>query len=269
MASDTMHGSNMSQIGSTKARRAKDTDWHELVVSPLYERVATEIKRHILENQLRPGAKLPSETELAQLLGVSRSSVREGLRVLQILGMVETRVGQGSFVGHFELEEIVAQMSFRLGSSHPDYVDLMEMRELLELKAVELAANRIKQDSLDEMEAVLGRMEEKIKSGASWVDEDIAFHEIIFRASGNKVLLTMVDAITGLLRSIRHAGIKLADTDDEIEQHTAIYRALRGRDADRASDLMTIHLRTAATQMFGALELDKNGSDQSASISGR
>jgi GntR family transcriptional repressor for pyruvate dehydrogenase complex len=173
--------------------------------------------------------------------------------------MVETRVGQGSFVGHYELAEIVAQMSFRLGSNHPDYVDLMEMRELLELKAVELAANRINQDCLDEMAAVLGRMEEKIERGASWVDEDIAFHEIIFRASGNKVLLTMVDAITDLLRSVRRAAFSLADHDDEVTQHVAIYRALKDRDADRAADLMTIHLRTAATQMFAALEIGEDG----------
>ena len=173
---------------------------------------------------------------------------------------------RGSFVGNFELVEFLSQMSFGMRSQNPDYVDLMEMRELLELKAVELAANRIKADSLDVMDVILRRMEQKIKAGASWVEEDIAFHEVIFRASGNRVLLTMVDAITDLLYSVRNAGVKLADPDDEITQHAAIYWALKDRDADRAADLVAIHLRTAATQMFAALEIESDGLDKTSQV---
>jgi len=132
----------------------------------------------------------------------------------------------------------------------------MEMRELLELRAVHLAAGRIQQDDLDEMKDALERMGEKLQRGEPWIEEDMAFHEVIFRASGNRVLLMMVDTITDLLRSVRHAGVRFADPDDEIAQHTVIYEALKDGDADRAWELMAIHMRTAATQVFAALEID-------------
>lgn len=177
---------------------------------------------------------------------------------MQMIGLVESRVGQGTFVGHFQLEEILGQMNFRLRPSDADLVDLMEMRELLELKAVHLAAGRIQKDDLDEMKDALQRMEENLQRGEPWIEEDMAFHKVIFRASGNGVLLMIVDAITDLLLSVRHAGLRFVDPDDEIAQHTAIYQALKDGDADRASELMAIHMRTAATQMLAAVEIDRS-----------
>ena len=121
----------------------------------LYEQVAREICNHIVQNELQVGEKLPSEQELCRQFGVSRASVREGLRLLQILGITETRVGEGTFIRDTHPNSVFLHLSTLSEPTRKDLFDLVEVMGILELQAVRLAVIRLTPDNLAELKGAL------------------------------------------------------------------------------------------------------------------
>ncbi|RRR98083.1 FadR/GntR family transcriptional regulator [Glycomyces terrestris] len=211
--------------------------------------VVNGIRHMILSGELSPGERLPVEKDLAERLGVSRGSLREGVRALSILGVLDTRQGDGTYVTGLDVSRLLAPMGFVVelqGEGQARHVHAI--RRLLETEAVRLAASRIPDEAVAEARALLDEAAALLDTAPDEheriIEIDIAFHRIIASHTGNPVLAGMIEALAGrtvrerLWRSLREAG---ADRRTH-EEHLAIWRALRDRDPDVARVRMANHL---------------------------
>jgi DNA-binding FadR family transcriptional regulator len=211
--------------------------------------VVHKIKRMIVNGELRPGDKLPVEGVLAETLGVSRGSLREGVRALSVMGVLQVRQGSGTFVTALDAQLLLAPMEFVVELHSGDVaLDLHSVRRVLESEASALAATRMSDEDLDRAEAILAGIDESLAAGtfdeASGLRSDIDFHLLIANASGSPVLATLIEALSSqtirdrMWRAIAADGV--AGTTHH--EHRLILAALRDRDTDRARLRMNIHL---------------------------
>lgn len=211
--------------------------------------VVDGIKRMILDGRLRPGERLPVEKELAETLGVSRGSLREGIRALAILGIVKVRQGDGSYITSLDVSRLLAPMGFVV-DLHGDgqMRHIHAIRRLLESEAARLAAMRITDEALADARALLDEAEHILSHAPQeherLIETDIAFHRIIASHTGNPVLVGMIESLASrtvrdrLWRSLRDDGADYRTHDE----HVAIWRALRTRDPECAKVRMANHL---------------------------
>jgi len=211
--------------------------------------VVNGIKRMILAGELHPGERLPIEKELAETLGVSRGSLREGVRALSILGILNSRQGDGTYVTGLDVSQLLAPMGFVVDLQGEGRTrDVHAIRRLLECEAARLAATRITDEALDEAEALLDEaghlLDETPEAHERIIEIDIAFHRVIAEHTGNPVLTGMIEALASrtvrqrLWRSLREEGI---DRRTHAEHH-AIWRALRHHEPESARIRMANHL---------------------------
>lgn len=211
--------------------------------------VVDGIKRMIMTGTLSPGARLPIEKDLATQLGVSRSSLREGVRALAVTGILETRQGDGTYVTALDPGRLLSPVSFLVELNRPeDIADLQSVRRTLETEAAARAALHITTDELAAAEQILSGMEKLLHDEPidheAVMDADIAFHRIIAAASRNSTLAALVEALAGrtvrarLWRAINEEGVEL---DTHLE-HLAILTALKAHDPDAARLRMGVHL---------------------------
>jgi len=217
----------------------------------LYDIVAREIQRYIAEAGLQPGDKLPSERELCEQLRVGRTTVREALRRLQEMRLIRIQVGRGSFVREYNLDEFLAGATRPLLRDAADLRDLAEAREFLETHAICLAAQRRSQAHLDALHERLERDRRQVQAGAAYMPADDAeFHKLLLEAAGNKVLLRFVSIISELMRSAPAAAAP-ADRDTRtMDEHQALYEAVRDQKPELAVQRMRAHVRGTAAALL-------------------
>jgi DNA-binding FadR family transcriptional regulator len=213
------------------------------------DEVINSIKRMILEGALKPGDRLPVEKELAESLGVSRGSLREGISALSLLGVVNTRQGDGTYITKLDMTQLLAPMGFVVDLEHRGNArHVHAIRRVLECEAAKSAALRITDEALAQARDLLDeatRIADHAPQDHERVIEiDIQFHRIIAAHSGNPVLAGLIDAFAGrtvrarLWRSLHDEG---ADRRTH-EEHLAIWKALAARDPERARIRMANHL---------------------------
>jgi GntR family transcriptional repressor for pyruvate dehydrogenase complex len=213
----------------------------------LYQELAREIERYIRDNRLQPGDTLPSERDLCTQLAASRPSLREALRMLELVGLVETRRGGRTVVGTFDLRLLTEWVGRSLPTTERTIRDLLDVREALEVRAIELAAVRISDEDLALLEENLARTKAKLDRGEEVLDEDVEFHDTALRATGNVVLERFSDVIAGLLRDFRKQVLSGArGGPGMLRQHREIYLALVDGDAERAAQAMGAHLTSVS-----------------------
>ncbi|UFS58728.1 FadR/GntR family transcriptional regulator [Subtercola endophyticus] len=213
--------------------------------------VVAGVKDMITSGRLSAGARLPIEKDLASELGVSRGSLREGVRALAIMGVLETRQGDGTYVTSLDPGMLLAPMSFAVELQSPEAgANLQTVRRVLESEAAFQAATRISEADLAAAGHLLSGMEETITDPMAEIDyehmmdADIAFHRLIARASGNSVLESLIEALAS--RTIRDRLWRAISEDGAVQatraEHRAILAALQKHDAEGARIRMASHL---------------------------
>jgi len=206
----------------------------------VYEEVAKQIERLIL-TKLHPGDKLPSERELAETLRVSRSSIRDAIRSLELLGLVEPRQGTGTIVR--EPTSTPNPFAEALKRRQELVSELLDFRRMLEPPLAARAATHASPDDVSEMEEILRRQEEKHARGESAVAEDTEFHYSIALASDNSVVLKVIDLLMDLLRDTRERSLQVGGrAQKSLAGHHKILAAIKRRDAEGARDAMRHHI---------------------------
>jgi GntR family transcriptional repressor for pyruvate dehydrogenase complex len=195
-------------------------------------------------SELKPGDRIPAERQLIRQLGVSRSSMREALRVLTSRGLLEVREGLGTFVAQ-NYEPFISHallVSSVIGGQTAR--ELHEVRAHVEPFCARLAAERATPAHLDEIAATLARQREALDSVDRFLDADVAFHLAIAQASENRVLVEMLRAVRALTMA-RMATLLAArrDMPRSYGEHERIYEAVAGRDPARAEAAMAAHLQ--------------------------
>lgn len=209
----------------------------------LYEQIADEIRGYIIRNQIKPGERLPTERELAEMLGVSRTSVREGIRLLETLQFLEVRPKRGITVKKLELSPLVEQFSNRILLDKGRFSELVEARRCIELEMVKLAATRATEEDLLELEQTITVMEEKAARGENYNQEDLYFHKVIFSAAKNSVLHGFQAALVEFFNAIQEKAGPPDQDNGTLREHKLIYRAIAEQNPTLASEVMVQHLK--------------------------
>jgi len=208
----------------------------------VYEEVARQLERIILK-KLHPGDKLPSERELAENLGVSRSSIRDAIRSLELIGLVEPRQGAGTVVREISTDVLMNPLTNVLRQKMELVSEFLDFRKMLEPPLAARAATHASEEELAEMEEILHRQETKFRSGELAIEEDSEFHYSIAMASGNSVVLKVLDVIMDLLRDTRERSLQLEGRPQKsLAWHRRILAAIKRRDAEAAKSAMRRHI---------------------------
>ena len=218
------------------------TDFETVRRDKVYEGVAKQIERLILK-KLQPGDKLPSERDLAESLGVSRSSIRDAIRSLELMGMVEPRQGAGTIVLQISSDSLVNPLANARKRKEELVGELLDFRKMLEPSLASRAATRVSAEELAEMEDILKRQGEKLRNGESTIAEDTEFHYAIALASGNSVVRKVLDTLMDLLRDSRERSLQVDGRPQKsLAGHRKILAALNRHDADAAKLAMRHHI---------------------------
>jgi len=209
----------------------------------LYQGIVSQIQGLLERGELQPGDQLPPERQLAEQFQVSRASVREALRSLELLGIVETRAGGGTFVRQATAGDLARPLSALMSRGH-SVADIIEVRGLIEPAIAARAAERIGAAELAELRVILNAQAAKIGSGEPYAEEDARFHELIGQAARNELLVTMLGVIWDVLRSSREEWLQSNHrAHRSIDAHERILAALEAHDPETARVVAAEHIR--------------------------
>jgi len=235
------------------AERPVQADLEPVRKTKIYAEVAAQIHHLIAEGRLKPGDRLPAERELAEVFGVSRTSVRDAIRVLETRGLVEPRHGEGTVVKQIPIDAIVSPLADALSSSKDPVADLFDMRKMLEPQLARAAAFRATEDDVRALEEIVARQRDRVLAGENAVDEDHAFHYRIATAAKNPVILRTMDVLMDLLRESRVRSLQgPGRAEISLEGHYRILEAIRRRDPEGAAVSMRVHIEEIETILFPA-----------------
>jgi len=207
------------------------------------EEIADRIRLLILEGTFPPGEPLPGERVLADRFGVSRGSIRDAFRTLETIGLLVSRHGQGTFPQELDVERLVAPLTSVLSYRRDMRDELMDVRRMFEPAVARVAATRVSEADLAELEQVLGAQRKKLKSGQSTIAEDTAFHQILARATSNRIIVSIMSTLNDLLVETRKLTLKQKGHPlKSIRGHEAVVAALRRRDGEAAAKAMRTHI---------------------------
>ncbi len=208
----------------------------------VYDQVARKLEQFILQ-ELKPGDKLPSERELAASCKVSRSSIRDAIRRLEMIGLVEPRQGAGTIVRDVSPDALVNPLFSALIRKRRHVADLLDVRIMIEPPIAARAACHITPEQLQHLEQILTRQKDKVNAGELTMDEDAEFHYTIATAANNTVVLNVVDVLMDLLRETRERNMQVEGRlQKSFEGHKRIFTALCRGDAKAAESAMRRHL---------------------------
>jgi len=217
-------------------------------VAPLVRTTLTasafeQLITYVVNGDWKAGDRIPPERELCQQLGIARTSLREALKAMELIGMLESRVGDGTFVcARSEFLSRPLLWAFT-GTDHAELKDIMEAREFVERDLAGLAATRATEAELEVIAASLRTMRESVARGESILEADMAFHLAIADAAHNQVLRNAVQLLRNLIRQWIVLKLMIPNVPAKVlKQHEKIFKAIRARDAAGARRAMWDHL---------------------------
>jgi GntR family transcriptional regulator, transcriptional repressor for pyruvate dehydrogenase complex len=225
-----------------------------------------KIKGMIIAGELRPGDRLPREADLAQRLGLSRSSLREAVRALSLVRILDVRQGDGTYVTSLDAALLLDALSFVIELHHDRGVlELLEARRVLEAEAAALAAQRIAPAQVAELHELIDAMP-GCAGVEEFVENDLSFHRTIAEAAGNSVLSKLLESLSGrtirarIWRGITEGGA----IDRTVAEHRAVCDAIERRSPELARAWMTVHLASVEAWLRQAIEPPSAASEDGA-----
>lgn len=222
-------------------------------ISQLVNRLTMYFADEILEGRLKRGDQIESDRELAKKLNVGRSAVREALKVLDVLGMIDIRLGQGTYITSRETNFFSVPLSWSLFLDGTQVKSILQVRGALELRAVQLAAQCEDKNKLDKLTDIYYRMQKTFQESKDTdnlqhalqetLNADIEFHTCIAECSGNPIILSMLTTIRNFLKRVSGTGMVDAEQlQAVVEEHQKLYGAIISGNVDAATETMMKHL---------------------------
>jgi GntR family transcriptional regulator, transcriptional repressor for pyruvate dehydrogenase complex len=209
----------------------------------VFEDVARQIQRLIVDGTLKPGQLLPPERQLAEQFGVSRTSVRDAIRTLELSGLVVPRHGEGNVVADVSAETLVAPLATLLLKKRKLVTELLDVRKMLEPSLAARAAVHASAEDIAHLEEILRRQRQKTARGESTIEEDSEFHYAIALAAGNSVVRTLLDVLMDLLRESRARSLQVTGRlERSLTGHRRVLDAIRQHDAAGAERAARRHV---------------------------
>lgn len=209
----------------------------------LRTQVYAQLKEKLLEGYWNVGEKLPSEHDLCETLGVSRVTVRAAIQQLEILGLVETRHGGGTYVRQFSRVQALDNLHPLLKiNKHQDIITILEYRQIVEKGTVKLALKRMTAKDIEALEETYRRMQETIDDPVHHAEADHAFHYLLAKISQNPVLIKVSGMVYGILATSMIDIVKLLGNEIGLQYHRQLIEAIKRNDADACEKLMEEHI---------------------------
>lgn len=222
------------------------------LVEDVIQALSNFILEGMIEGRLKLGDRLPSEREISDLLHVGRSTLREAMKVLTILGLLEVRTGQGTFITDGASDFYAAPLAWSLIIGEQSTTELIEARALLECEAASLAAVRATPDEREQLERAFIGMQSATERGdvQRFIDEDVRFHITLAKAAHNAVIFQTIKTIRRLLELwIQKVLVSAESLVETVEEHRAVFDAINLRDAQRAKAAMHRHIGAATERL--------------------
>ncbi|MGH6760821.1 MAG: FadR/GntR family transcriptional regulator [Phyllobacterium sp.] len=208
----------------------------------LHVSVQESLRAYIEDNRLDPGVSLPPEGELANQLGVSRNSVREGIKALESVGVLESRRGIGVFVKAFSFEPLLENLAYGLGGALKQIEEVITIRRTLEVGLIDKTVELIGPDDIRELRETCDKMKERAERGESFPDEDRRFHQLLFRCQDNEVLLRLLEVFwLAFYKASDFVNLDNADPIQTWRDHAMIVDAVEAGDPAAARDQLDKH----------------------------
>lgn len=232
------------------------------------EEVILQLREMIHRGELHPGDRLPPERDLARLLGVSRPTLRAGIRSLAAVGVLQSRQGAGTFVVEADESPSLDSSPLRLMAALHGFTpaEMFEARQGLEMCVAGLAAERATGDQMASMAEELAGMYASLDDPEQYLVHDVRFHQMIGAASGNRILTALMNMVAAILFDVRRKTVKRArNLKETTEMHHQIYRAIRERNSEAARKAMSDHLIRAQKALEAEEMESSNGEDDGLS----
>jgi GntR family transcriptional repressor for pyruvate dehydrogenase complex len=220
--------------------------------SPLYEVVATRLREYIEAEKLKPGDRLLPERELAERLGVSRTSVRQALTALRVMGLLEIRPGAGAYLKR-PTADLVPSLAAEVANAEVDHPMIWEVREAVELQAARLAARRRDDSDLVAMREALAAMAQSIRDGGDGIDGDRLFHRAVVHAAHNHLLTHLFDDLGDVIDRTSQVSLTLPGrAPRSLHAHQAVLDAVDSGNEEQAVGAMRRHIAESAESVVNA-----------------
>lgn len=201
----------------------------------LHVSVQESLRAYVADNVLQPGAMLPAEGELAHQLGVSRNSLREGIKALESLGVLESRRGVGIFVKAFSFEPLLDNLAYGLGGALRQIEEVLDIRRTLEVGLIGKTLEIIGEEDIAELRATVNRMRVHAEKGEAFAEDDQLFHRLLFRCQDNETLVRLIDVFwMAFYKASDFVNLDNLDPVGTWKDHAAIVDAVEARDLDEA-----------------------------------
>ena len=228
----------------------------------LYENAVEQIQTLILSQEYKPGDRLPSERALAEHFHISRHSLREALRILDVMGLIEIRVGDGIYAKEVDflpyIESLNLSISSRLPLERDSFVKLWRARRILETGIVDLAAKEVTESFLKSLWWCIGEMEKDIDHQEAFISAGIRFHRLIAEVAQNEILILIWDMLANLIRKSQSKIYGISWSPKKaLSAHKKIYLALKAKDPRKAVEAMKQHMLDEEKALVAALEKGK------------
>jgi len=222
------------------------------------DQVFEQLRDQILKRVWLPGSKIPSEHALAEQLGVSRISVREAVKMLSSLGLLETKRGGGTFVRQYRGEVFFNPLIPMLALDSTDVYDVLEYRKIVERGTVALVAETADEATIESLERAYAAMQGEAVNDHAFAVADLDFHLALAKATGNPIIVKINDIIKSILSVSMESVVHSLGYNDGLVYHRKIIDAIKARDRDGAERLMDEHIqrtidRLKAVENSGAL----------------
>jgi GntR family transcriptional regulator, transcriptional repressor for pyruvate dehydrogenase complex len=213
-------------------------DFEEVTVEKIPHTIVGQIRKKIIDGSLKPGQLLPSEIKLAQMFGVSRSSIRDAMQILENTGVVNRRKRGGTTIRQITMDDLANIYSPK--SENETFFDLIETRKVLEMEVMSLVVQKATEKELEELENLIVLMEETPEQASQ---ADIAFHLTLARISQNHVMLNLIKSLEEIMNRLQEKTIYYPGRlQNIIEEHRQILSAIKEKDEKLARECMKNHL---------------------------
>jgi len=213
------------------------------------DQVYEQLKNQLINGVWKPGDKIPSENELVLLFDVSRVTVRQALSKLTTLGLLETKLGEGTFVKEITpgayMKEIIPYIYLNKDSAR----EVLEFRLIIEVEAAGIAATRITDNDIFRLERSLRRMEEYQNDLKKYVDEDLHFHMIIAKSTNNSLIIQVNNIVRDIIRETIRNITEEIGSEVGLKYHRLLIESLKQRDSARTKENMREHLQRALEKL--------------------
>lgn len=208
----------------------------------LYEVVFKEIKQYIIDNKLQPGDKLPTEMEMCKMMGVSRNVLREALKSLQMMGIITSVPGSGNIIMEFSFDVIFENiMHYLVPDTDELIIEMRQIRAVLEVAFFKEAYDSLNSEDISRLKQALDELIKRADAGEETFGADFAFHDVFYSKIENRMYRSLMRSTWDISKDLKRAYNYRRDMKSFIENHKAIYNAVKNDNYKEAFYQINVH----------------------------